>query len=126
MARGRINPQLYEYLSIWGQWRLRRVPELDYPSITPIARLIYAPGRSEGVKQVPKYWPDCDAMHVDNMLKKIPSREHNALWCRYVMNFKDKRAGEAMDCTVYEYRRLFDQAIRQAADALGIKAWIWR
>lgn len=90
----KLNPQLVDYCSRWGDWRAKPCKGLGFPSMTAEARLLSSPGRSTALNLAPEYYQDHVARAVENAMQDIEPGLRTILWWRYVQNAGPDRLAE--------------------------------
>lgn len=110
---------LRERLSSWGEWRVRGVKGLGYPSMTPEAKLYYSPGRGSQQAIAPEYRVDAQALEIDKAIQRIESKHQLALWAQYVQNMKRRKCLQLFELSsIHEWHRLLEKAERELAKLL--------
>jgi hypothetical protein len=75
----------------WADWVNKGCRGLGYGSETSISRLTTSPGRSSRQSYTPMYEPDPVARRFDNALQRIPAKQRNLIYCRFVLQLSDAR-----------------------------------
>jgi hypothetical protein len=122
----RLNPLLVAWLHTWGTCENRKIG-LEYPGITPEARLLHSPGRCgcSGNKG-PFYEPNATSVMVGNAIRRMENREHALL---LIYRFVEQRSyGEiAKDVGAKNKEAavwLVEKAIREVASVLGVPTYM--
>lgn len=95
--------QLIEYLSIWGDWTEKGVPQLGYSGMSPVARLLHSPGRSTKPLVGPVYESNPVAQAVQDAVERIQGTMQRTLWLRYVEKLERRICAKQMSITVGQW-----------------------
>jgi len=121
----KLNPVLIGWLQTWGTCESRRIG-LEYPSLTPEARLYNSPGRCTHMSNTgPTYEPNATAVMIGNAVRLMENRHHAELLSyRYVdqCSYIDiKRLTKSK--SEHQVKWMIEKAIREIAAVLGVPAY---
>lgn len=121
----KLNPMLQGWLQTWGYCEQKRIG-LEYPSLTPEARLYNSPGRCTYLSNSgPTYEPNATAVMIGNAVRLMENQQHSqVLAYRYVdqCSYADiKRITQSK--SEHQAKWMVEKAIREIASILGVPAY---
>ena len=118
----RLNKDLVELLKTWGSCECRCIG-LEYPSITPIGKLLLSPGRGTKNGQGPRYEPDPMQQRVNEAVGRICEQDRELLCIRYVQGVSDRVLALYCDVTTGKIGWAMEVAHRNIAKKLKVSVY---
>ena len=117
-----LNKDLVELLKTWGSCECRSIG-LEYPSITPIGKLLLSPGRGTKNGGAPRYEPDPMQQRVNEAVSQLGEQDRELLCIRYVQGVNNRVLALYCDVSEGKIRWAMEVAHRNVAKKLEISVY---